>query len=379
MSKFDVILTKLRRTNRIRNLYALALIKRYQYWDKFLSFLFKYSTRCYCRKGPLEIEKFRNQCKDLKYFSDHFGRFSTSKTLIGKVTKDQSDVDITCHLLDLVYRNIKNPRSCELVTAEILSKVLAYRNLQENTSIFIPTIDEEQNIHLVEYAVDTVFDLWKQHFAFGLYPKSSSFAHPILLFRGTDFSLLSEGGRASIISDLDPDGPGRRLYDNSRSGIRQWLSQIASTGKKARVMGHSLGGALALYTLIYESEHLSTDSFAPSYAFNPPGISEEAVAEYNQISKKNLPEFHTFVSRGDIISKFGILCGKAFEMFTNKPLSPVLAHEQLIFSQPVSYLAEIDNEKENAASSRKYYSGIQRQTTSFTFKFGLKYLFPNPY
>lgn len=374
--RLDEFLKTLRQHHRIWNLFTLATIKRYQFWDKLLSFTFKYSSRCYQRQGPLEIKKVKNPSKELKYFSDHFGRLSTSKTLIGKVTLDQEDLVIAERLLLSCYEKVKNPESCELATSEILAKVLAYRNLEKGYKLWIPFLDQNGQINLAHYEVEVVFDLWKKHAAFGLFPTDTTFAQPILLYRGTDFSLLSEGGRASIISDLDPEGPGRKLFYNSRSNIRQWLQRLADNSRHARVLGHSLGGVLATYTLLYEYEHLSHHSFASSYAFNPPGISEDLLHEWKKVPLKEQPIFRTFVTRGDIISKFGHLLGDVYEVSTDRPLSPVIAHEQLIFSQPVSYLVKIDNEKENCSPSRHYYSTIQRQTTSWAFRFGLKFLFP---
>ena len=379
LSKFDELIIRVRKKTRTWNIYALTLIKTNQYWDKILSLLFKYSTRCYFRKGPLEMHKYKNPCLDLKYFSDNFGRFSTSKTLIGRVTTNQEDIELSKRLFKLAIENVNDPQVCELISFEILAKVMAYRDLKENTIIEMGIRNKKGQLEVVQFVVDTIFDLWKSHVAFGLYPKSHSKEHhPILLFRGTDFSLISESGRASIISDLDPDGPGRRLFNNSRTNIRHWMSQMANTGKKVRVIGHSLGGALALYTLLHEHEYLAKETWLTSYAFNPPGISEELLDEYLSIPKKEKPPFVTYVTRGDIISKFGSLFGDTFEVFTDRPLSPVLAHEQLIFSQPRSYAVKVDTNKENITSSRKYYSNIQKQTTSFAFRFGLKYLFPSP-
>lgn len=377
--KLDSLLLYIRRKYRTWNLYALILIKWHKYWDKVLSCLFNYSSRCYYRTSPLDIHKLKNPCTSFKYFSDHFGRFSTSKTLIGKVSSDPEDFQLTQHLLTLTFESIKSPKLCELLTAEILAKVLAYRDLKENLIVNIPIVTHNGPIDFVEYTVDTVFDLWHKHVAFGLIPKHHS-PHPsILLFRGTDFSLLSERGRASLLSDLDPDGPGRRLFYNSRSNIRQWLMQLANVGRAARVMGHSLGGVLAIYTSIYEHQFLTKDPHVFSYAFNPPGVSEDVLEEWNELRLEEKPAFMTLIARGDIISKFGSLLDNTYEVFGNKPLSPMIAHEQLIFAQPISYLAKIDHLKENASISRAYYSKIQKQSTSFAYRFGLKYLFPNPF
>ncbi|MBM3191587.1 MAG: hypothetical protein FJZ63_02890, partial [Chlamydiae bacterium] len=184
MIKFDDFLVKVRKKNKIHNLHTLLLIKSYKFWDKILSYLFKYSSRCYQRKTPVHIDKLKNTSLPLKYFSDYFGRFSTSKTLIGNVTYSLDDISVAKYLLKLTFTEIKNPKLCELATTEILSKVLAYRSLQENMRFFIPILSPGYTSELVEYSVDTLFDLWHGHVAFGLYPLDHPTASSILLFRG---------------------------------------------------------------------------------------------------------------------------------------------------------------------------------------------------
>jgi hypothetical protein len=377
MNGFDRFLTSLKRTTRTWNFFALTRIKRFQCWDKLLAFLFSYPSRCFVRKTPLEIEKFKNPNPNLKYFSDNFGRFSTSKSLIGVVSLEPSDVIVTQHLLKIIYDTLKASRVVELCTIEILSKVLAYRDLKENMRFFIPIVIDEQRIDYVEFVVDTIFDLWHQHTAFGLRPVTLSHVSPILLFRGTDFSLNRQGGRASILSDLDPDGPGRRLYLSCRSTLRHWLLQMSHLGEKARVLGHSLGGVLATYAAVYEHDLLSKNPLQASYSFNAPGITNDLFQDWEDLTQEDRPSFYSFVTRGDIVSKFGTVFGDTYELFTSRPLSPMISHEQLIFSQPLSYMSKVDVEKENISSSRKYYSTIQKQTTSWAYRFGLRFLFPD--
>jgi hypothetical protein len=377
MNGFDRFLTSLKRTTRTWNLFALTRIKRFQYWDKLLSFLFGYPSRCFVRKTPLEIEKFKNPNPNLKYFSDNFGRFSTSKSLIGVVSLESNDVIVTQHLLKIIYDTLKASRIVELCTNEILSKVLAYRDLKENMKLLIPIVLNDEKVEYVEFIVDTIFDLWQKHTAFGLRPTSVSHVSPILLFRGTDFSLNRQGGRASILSDLDPDGPGRRLYLSCRSTLRHWLLQMSHLGEKTRVLGHSLGGVLATYAAVYEHDLLSKNPLQASYSFNAPGITNDLFKDWEDLPFKERPSFYSFVTRGDIVSKFGQVFGETYELFTSRPLSPMISHEQLIFSQPLSYMCKIDIEKENISSSRKYYSSIQKQTTSWAYRFGLRFLFPD--
>lgn len=377
MNGFDRFLTSLKRTTRTWNFFAVTKIKRYQYWDKLLAYLFGYPSRCFARQAPLEIEKFKNPNPNLKYFSDNFGRFSTSKSLIGVVSLEPNDIIVTQHLFKIIYDTLKSSRIVELCTIEILSKVLAYRNLQENMKLWIPIATSDDKVEYIEFVVDTIFDLWHQHAAFGLRPLTQSHVSPILLFRGTDFSLNRQGGRASILSDLDPDGPGRRLYLSCRSTLRHWLLQMSHLGEKARVLGHSLGGVLATYAAVYEHDLLSKNPLQASYSFNAPGITDDLYKDWQDLTKEDMPSFYTFVTRGDIVSKFGTLFGDSYELFTGRPLSPMISHEQLIFSQPLSYMSKIDIEKENASASRKYYSTIQKQTTSWAYRFGLRFLFPD--
>lgn len=377
MNGFDRFLTTLKRTTRTWNFFALTRIKRFQYWDKLLSFLFSYPSRCFVRKTPLEIEKFKNPNPNLKYFSDNFGRFSTSKSLIGVVSLEPSDVIVTQHLLKIIYDTLKSSRIVELCTNEILSKVVAYRDLKENMKLFIPIVISAEKVEYVEFVVDTIFDLWQKHTAFGLRPVTQSNVSPILLFRGTDFSLNRQGGRASILSDLDPDGPGRRLYLSCRSTLRYWLLQMSHLGEKTRVLGHSLGGVLATYAALYEHDLLSKNPLQASYSFNAPGITDDLFKDWEDLPLEERPSFYSFVTRGDIVSKFGQTFGDTYELFTSRPLSPMISHEQLIFSQPLSYMCKIDIEKENISTSRKYYSSIQKQTTCWAYRFGLRFLFPD--
>jgi hypothetical protein len=152
---------------------------------------------------------------------------------------------------------------------------------------------------------------------------------------------------------------------------------MSHLGEKARVLGHSLGGVLATYATVYEHDLLSKNPLQASYSFNAPGITDDLFQDWEDLTPEDRPSFYSFVTRGDIVSKFGTVFGDTYELFTSRPLSPMISHEQLIFSQPLSYMSKVDVEKENISSSRKYYSTIQKQTTSWAYRFGLRFLFPD--
>ncbi|MCK4934680.1 MAG: hypothetical protein KAR79_03745 [Simkaniaceae bacterium] len=345
-----------------------------KYWEDFLAWLFKYPSLCYYLLAPSNIQTIKNSYTNLQDFSKNFMRYSSEKGLICKVTSDPKDLEITNRLLIDVFENVKNPLVCELITAEIIAKILAYRNLHKDDQVYIPTLNELGQTELKKYTVDKVFDLWNKVSAFGLRGESSA---PILIFRGTDLSLTTEGGRASMISDFDPIGPGKTLFDHAESNILEWLQEMCQNTKKARLVGHSLGGAFVTYALLSTSKYISNKAHEISYAFNYPGVSLELSSKWDLIPEESRPNFKGFISRGDVISKLGFLFGDIYELSINNRLSPILAHELLHFAQPSCYIQEVDVVKENLSSSRKNYSTIQKHTSSMIYHIGLKYLFPH--
>lgn len=347
------------------------------YWEVFLSFLFKYPSRCYEIDKSAEPLTLKNPSLSLGNVGNSYQSFLGSRGIICRVTDNEKDLKRACQTLVSIYEEITDPKLCDLATSEILAKVVAYRKLNSGNIVAIPTLMPNQEIHLAKYVVDKVFDLWNNIQAFGLIPIENAQLAPILLFRGTDFSLKSEQSRASIISDFDPKGPGRTLFETAQKALRRWLQAVASDGAKARVIGHSLGGAISLYTLIYEHSLISNKPHECSYAFNFPGVNGDVVDEWKKIPEKEKPAFRGFVCRGDIVSKFGQLFGDVSEVSFKTPLSPIRAHEQLFFAEPICYLQKIDVEEENQSSSHQFYSKLQKQTVSIMYECGLKFLLPH--
>src|SRR3990167_387061 len=341
----------------------------FKYLEIFLSWLFKYSSRCYQLKTEKQV--FKNPCKEFFRFANLYRFHNASKGIICRVSSKQKDIDLTCDILTTIYEKIESSELCELATAEVLAKVLAYRNMKKGQKVPIPTLDDNGPMTLIIYTVDTVINLWNNVCAFGLISTDIAKGAPILLYRGTDFSILSEGGRASIICDLDPKGPGRALFEHGESEIKKWLKIASLNKKKARMIGHSLGATFVAYTLINDYDYISTKSYEISYAFNLPGVSEDLINKWNSIQKEKTPTYKGFVSRGDLVSKFGLLFGDIHEISLNKPLTPITAHEILFFAQPLLYLHEVDLNKENISYSRKFYSNIHKQTSSLIYEFGL--------
>ena len=338
----------------------------FKYWEIFLSWLFKYPSRCYALEGAPFV--FENGSERLRRFGKTYRERLGAKGIICSVTSSFKDVETVCEVLWDIFETVEGEHECDRAAAEVLTKAMAYRNLKMGHEIVFPVANEGVR-EMGTFVIDRVFDLWSQVKAFGLIPKGCRGA-PLLLFRGTDFSIIREGGRASIISDLDPKGPGWSLFEKAQRPLHEWLR---GSGRGARVMGHSLGGVVAAYTLIHEAALVSQDS--PSYAFNFPGVPKEIAQKWRDLESQ--PPFMGFLCRGDVISKFGTLFGELYEVSFEQPLSPIRAHEMLLFAEMRGVLQKIHLEEENCSTSRAFYSKIQEQTSSMIYEFGLKFLFPN--
>ncbi|MDN3507935.1 MAG: hypothetical protein P0S94_03325 [Simkaniaceae bacterium] len=369
--KLSEILKAIYRKKRSRNPRIYIYMRAVQYWEKIMTTIFNYPSRCY-EKCPVHPKTLSNPVRELKYFSDRFGIYAISKSLICRISKEKEDIEIVSRLLKKIDERIKNDDLYEKLSAEIICKVLAYRNLEKGDIVSIPVLEGDER-GIVKYRVDHTFDLWKQVVAFALLPESER-GLPILLYRGTEFNIATKSGRATMLSDLDPEGPGHKMFNIARDEIHKWLR---GPGKcNAIVMGHSLGGALANYTAIYEHDCISKT--IPSYTFNAPGIDAPVVSVWDAIPDEKRPAISAYITQGDVVAKFGKLYATAYEVSAHKTLSPVIAHQTLAFTYPCTVIAPIDLEKENTSQSRLYYSKLQKHTTSWAYRFGLKHLLPKP-
>lgn len=312
-------------------------------FDKMLSWTFDAERYGYVLKTPLKPEVFEIKDLNILQFTKNHNYFSDDHPLVSKVSSNPTDLLLTLQLLQEIHLSIKEDKQRELITNEVLAKVLAYRDLPLGQEIPIP----HRNNQLITFEVDTLFDLGKGMPAFGLVPQNKGAAAPLLLFRGTDVSILSERGLASILSDLDPKGPGLSVFLQSRAMLHNWLSKVAETHAKAKLIGCSLGGALATYAYLYEYPLISENPLDPSAIFNPPGISKKIFQEWEKIPKEKKAFFEVFVTRGDLIPKIGRLVGNVSEISPSRSLLPIAAHVTLISAEPTYTLNAIDLEGEN--------------------------------
>lgn len=293
--------------------------------------------RPYPVANPPDEELLTASLPEIEAFNKKYGYFSLSRPIISNVSSNPADLDFVCSLIQELPAQKLTGALLQISSAEILTKALAYRDLKLNQRLQLP-VEVEGSLHLETYVVDHIFDIWKGMPAFGLIPEKES-RSSLLLFRGTDFSLVSRRGIASLMSDLDPAGPGLRAFFHARKEINQWLHSVQTQGKPARVMGFSLGGALAAYTFIYENEALSEE---PSLSFCAPGVALNVAKDWEHLPTNKKELFISYINTGDLVPQVGTLFGTVYCLSTNQLLSPLTAHTTLICTKAPLRKTRID-------------------------------------
>lgn len=292
---------------------------------------------------PWKDEIFAFDVAEIKTFTKNHDFFS-KRAIIGKVTGAEEDLEATRRLLYIIHEKIKDPQKRILAVGEVLSKIVAYRDLIEKDVIPIPITTSGGKIFIVDYYVDKIFDIWGGMPAFGLVPLThKDMAAPILLFRGTDTIPASKRAWASLLSDLDFDGPGYHAFMKSKDIFRDWMTNVnASHSSKTRAIGFSLGGAFASYTAIFEGELLNSDPFQPSMSFNSPGVIKKVFQKWNEIDPKGRPLFLNFRTKNDIVSKYGHLIGYNYKLTPSEKFLFFTAHVKLLIGEDEFLLVLFD-------------------------------------
>ncbi len=305
--------------------------------DQFLNWSVSRKFREYPLAQPSQQQSIEMGIEEVRRFAEKYGYFSKTNPITARVTSDERDLIPICTLLNTLYEKKAAGQYLEIALAEILTKVLAYRDLKKGQTISIP-IETDAIVTLQPFSVDHVFNLWHGMPAFGLIPETQGVAS-ILLFRGTDFTILSTRGWASALSDLDRSGPGLHAFRHAQGDISSWLKKSANLGKKARAMGFSLGGALATYTFLYENDLLSD---RPSIAVCGPGLTDELIKDWHALPAGRQKSFESYVNLGDIVPKAGKQFGAVYCLSVpGAPKPPVTAHTMLICSEPLIYKARV--------------------------------------
>lgn len=293
--------------------------------DSLLGICFPYQRRSY--KTQEEIRTYISPLSLQKFAREH-GYFSHAP-LLSLVSSNKEDLKVVQEALEHTMEVDNN--WIDFCVTEILCKALAYRDMDLNHEVKIPVRNLQNQIVLETFVLDRIFNLWQQMPAFGWIPKNPHISS-LFIFRGTDCSLTTRRSLASLFSDLDFSGPGFSVFRKAKSQIQEWLAQVHQKKKAARVLGCSLGGALAGYTFIEYYDLLSKET---SVAFHPPGVFKQAKKSWSQLEEEIKQRFITYVAQGDFISKVGSLIGNRYILSIDAELKPLVAHTLLFAGQPL--------------------------------------------
>lgn len=317
-------------------------IKTLKNLDQFLNWSFSEKYKTYALTTPIEEKRIERIVPEMKTFVENYGYFSFKHPIVGVVTISKEDLNILSCLFKSLHDKSVNSDYLQIAIAEVITKALAYHDLKVGQSIAIP-IEVDGEVRLERFNVSCIFNIWHGMPAFGLVPEHQG-VDSILIFRGTDFSLDSERGWASLMSDLDIAGPGFSAFQRSQKKINQWLKAVKAKGKAARVYGFSLGGALAAYTFIYENKWLSERG---SISVCAPGLKEKVISEWELIDEERKKGFTSFINMGDVTSKVGKLFGHVYLLSGDHTYKPLTAHTMLMSSQSVLCKSKVNVQKEN--------------------------------
>ena len=183
----------------------------------------------------------------------------------------------------------------------------------------------------VTYEVAERFDLVGGLWAFGLLPtpdqEGACKATPIVLVRGTEKNPFKEGFWGSWWLNADPNFPGASLCTpNTRlpghRALVQWLHQTCSTtGQKALLVGHSLGGTISIGLTIFEHQFVRK-----AVIFNAP-LSNRMLEAFQKIA--NPPEVLQFQNCRDPLCQMeSVPIGRTYNLdFMESATAPKRSHE----------------------------------------------------
>jgi pimeloyl-ACP methyl ester carboxylesterase len=149
-------------------------------------------------------------------------------------------------------------------------------------------------------------------YAVGLVPEDRA-QPPILAFPGTSPKTEFMLKGATILADLDPLGPGYSLSRASAHHVRAWLQEVSrSSDSRAVLVGHSLGGALAIQAAVRCPGLVKSVT-----TFNSPMVSHSIVAKWKETPEEDRAQIINLFRKGDLVARLGPAeIGQSFEIAT---------------------------------------------------------------
>ena len=240
-------------------------------------------------------------------------------------------------------------RLFRMITAEILAKGVAYRDLQPETDLVpIPVALDNGEIICSQFTVEKIPLPFGNDtlFAYGLRPEHPELFPPILLFRGTTPYPAADTMQDTLLADTCPTGAGWDVLFEGKGidKVAQWLHHATEDGRyPAVVAGHSLAGALTQMVCAHLPRFVGE-----GFAFNSPGVSPCTHDLWHAHSER--PFVCVLNREKDLVSLAGArFIGDVYEARTHQRLKWVIhahsAHNECILTQKTWALHRVDHEQ----------------------------------
>lgn len=247
----------------------------------------------------------------------------------------------------------------QALTAEVLAKVIVYRENIDGCEIALP-IYHNQQWQLCRYMI-------KEHVVGNNLPvlllkcDHENIANWIIP-RGTSPYLgIRKGAFESIQADFfHEEGIDLFPIQSNQEEIAAIVQNLTTSNNPLLIAGHSLGGVFSIkIAMDYPGQ---TEAV---YTFGSPGVCNHLKSEYDSLEMK--PKIFQFLTEGDIVPSAGKhLVGKVFaitvENFRKKlPVYPFAEHVCLVLNQNHSFV-EVDVEKEQKTLTRHVMETVIRSS-----------------
>lgn len=235
-------------------------------------------------------------------------------------------------------------------------------HLTGDDTITLP-IQDNGKIVETEYEVKEI-SLWLGFCAYGFTVRnpetSPKTARPFLLFQGNNLA-------SSILSLIDPLGPGFLAFKYGEGYIKRWLDKATEKGRiKAVAYGYGQGGAIGVHYAVFLRYF-----FSKTYTLDSPGVGYLTERAWKKLDKDETPIIINFNERKNPMGSLGqYKIGHNFEIqlkeeeVVNKDSK---VHQQQDFSQDLSIM---ENGK-----AKTVYPRLQVAANCVLFPIGLTIIF----
>ena len=186
-----------------------------------------------------------------------------------------SEVDIACftQLIYLDFNELLLDRNSSLTIAQLFNKYEALNVIEKNVGLIISNkakymfremarLPRYKNLVISDFVCEKCHEKTKQFRAFSV---KLNHNEKLVIFSGTDDSIVGWEENFSM-TYVDSVASAKRSVS--------YLKNVANSVDKLIIAGHSKGGYLAMYSLLYSSPSIA-DKIQAVYAFDSPGFTEE--------------------------------------------------------------------------------------------------------